>query len=467
MHLHLMHRYPVTRPLCLALVLLIVGCARSSPPRNTAAEQTSLPTDAPEQLADWDASNDYLSLLPEGETKRRFILDCTGCHQFDRQMIGANGHLKSKTRWEEDTRRMLTYAGAFTGFPVISPSHDPAQTAAWLVEHLGDETNAIPIPPRSTHTVEAAPLTVTEYDLPAPDVPHDLVLDAEGNLVITGQITGNMYVLSPETGTFETLAIPVPRANPRALTIDQAGDWWVLLGGPEMIARYRTVDQTWETWPIGMHPHSIVRDDEARIWFNGHFSKNPEQMGYLDPTSDAVKTYDVPSPTMPDGGSTIPYGLRIDPDGILWGTQLVGGRLIRFDPHTETFKLYLLPTPYSGPRRPDIAEDGTVWIPAYAGNALVRFDPQTESFTEYQLPIPDTLPYIVRVDDTRGWVWIASAAADAVFRFFPDEERFDAYHLPTERVLIRHMELDESTGALWLSYANFPPISPKIVRLMP
>ncbi|HEX5963586.1 MAG TPA: hypothetical protein VFY42_07655, partial [Gemmatimonadales bacterium] len=33
----------------------------------------------------------WLSRLPDGETKRKFILDCTGCHQFDEKIARVNG----------------------------------------------------------------------------------------------------------------------------------------------------------------------------------------------------------------------------------------------------------------------------------------------------------------------------------------------------------------------------------------
>lgn len=28
----------------------------------------------------------WLARLPDGETKRKFLLDCTGCHQFDERI---------------------------------------------------------------------------------------------------------------------------------------------------------------------------------------------------------------------------------------------------------------------------------------------------------------------------------------------------------------------------------------------
>ncbi len=434
-----------------AIVVLIGGQAPSADHPSDPTSSASVP------------SSRYLALLPDGEFKRQFILDCTGCHQFDRQQITTGDRLKSEQEWRTRIDQMLGFAGAHTSFPIISPSRDAAVTSRWLVAALGDETAPVPEPDPLPPGDDG--VTFREYDYPNRlDIPHDLEPDPEGRLIITGQLSGSMYTLNPADGTFERTAIPVPQANPRALTIDADGTWWVLLGGPQKIARRDPDDGSWETFDIGMHPHSIVRTADGRIWFNGHFSKNPETMGYLDPATGDVQIFNVPSQPMPDGGSTIPYGLRADADGTLWGTQLVGSNLVKFVPSTGAFTLYPLATSYSGPRRPDVAPDGTIWIPLYAAGKLARFDPDTEQFTEYDLPIKDALPYIVRVDARRGWVWVATAAADALLRFHIAEERFTVHPYPTPRSLVRHMTLDKATGDLWFSYGNFPAVSPKIVK---
>ena len=167
---------------------------------------------------------------------------------------------------------------------------------------------------------------------------------------------------------------------------------------------------------------------------------------------------------MPDGGSTIPYGLRAAPDVSIWMTELVGGRLVKFDPATEEFEIHALPTPYSGPRRLDIAPDGVVWVPEFTTNRLARFDPVTKRFTEYELPVPDALPYVARVASD-GSVWVGTAGADLVSRFDPAQETFVLVPLPTTGSLIRHLDIDPRTGEVWGVTGDFPPRSPRIFRI--
>jgi virginiamycin B lyase len=404
-------------------------------------------------------SAQFLSRLPDGETKRRFILDCTGCHQFDRQALSSAGGpgLKGETEWRERTAQMLSFSGAQSQFPIMSPSRNADSTAAWLVRHLGTLRPAL----APAAAAPAAPaVRITEYDLPAPnDLPHDLIVAPDGNVVITGMMTHRMYVLDPATGAMRTEAIPVPGANPRAVEIAADGTWWVLLGFPRTVAR-RAPDGTWTSWDIGMYPHSIAPAADGRVWVNGHFTKDPELLASLDPATGAVTRHEVPTPPMPDGGSTIPYELRLGPDGAVWVSQLAGGRLVRFEPASGRFQLFGLPAPFSGPRRMEVDRESRVWIPEYARNRLARFDPATERWTEWELPIPDALPYVVRLDEPRGVLWIGTGAADALLRFDLRTERFTVFPLPTAGALVRHLDIDRRTGAVWLAYGASPSRTP-------
>src|SRR5688572_9061154 len=115
-------------------------------------------------------SSDWLARLPDGVEKRAFVLDCTGCHQLSEQYARPGGVWRTEAQWAEAVTRMLGYAGATTGFPVISGDRDPARTAAWLAAHLrGDPPRgdcARPLPPGAT---------ITEFPMPEPgDLPHDV-----------------------------------------------------------------------------------------------------------------------------------------------------------------------------------------------------------------------------------------------------------------------------------------------------
>jgi streptogramin lyase len=430
----------------------------------TAASAQSVTTPTLPDLASASAS-ELLRLLPDGEEKRRFILDCTGCHTFDARVAAPNGRARRAVQWDSATHRMLSYAGARTNFPVISAAREPAATAQWLARWITDSSLAgvVSSPPRGSPKVR-------EYMMPVPqDLPHDVAVDAEGKVVITGMFSHKMYRLDPASGALESFDIPTERANPRAVVIDDRGAWWVLLGGPRRIARRDPALGIWKVHDIGMYPHSIGVDGAGRVWFNGHFTRDPEQVGFLDPASDSITLRDVPPhPALAkvDGGP-IPYELRIAPDGSIWISELGGNRLVRHDPAANTFRTFDMPTAHSGPRRFDFDAAGVLWIPEYAGGKLTRLDPSTGKFTQWDLPVKDAAPYVVRIDRQRGDVWIGTGAADAVFRFDPRTARFTTYELPTRGALVRHLDIDPRSGVVWAAYGASPGVPARVARIEP
>lgn len=406
----------------------------------------------------------FLAQLPDGEAKRRFIVDCGGCHTFDALRARKDGRERTRQEWHDAIALMLSFSGQGSGFPIISGAADAERDAAWLAGALQGAPWPVATAPSPDLTAGARGAVLTEYDVPvAADLPHDVAWDGR-RLLVTGMMTHRMYTLDPVSGTWETVPIPVARANPRAVDVAADGRWLVALGAPRRLAFFDPAGEAWTDVPVGTYPHSIVEDARGRVWFNGHFSSAPEIVGYVDPATREVRTYEIPG----DGGeSTIPYGLRVGPDGTVWGTQLRGNRLVRLDPETGDVRRYTLPTTQSGPRRPDVGVDGVVWIPEFGAGKLARFDPATERFTEVDFPVPDAGPYVARVDRVRGTVWIGTGHSDVVAAYDPGTERFTLYPLPTRGALIRHLDVDEATGAVWVAYGASPGIPGKILRIQP
>jgi streptogramin lyase len=412
------------------------------------------------------SSSEWLALLPDGEEKRRFVLDCTGCHQFDRQTAQVGGRARTREEWRTAIARMLTYAGATTGFPVISAYRDADSTAAWLSTNLPPgRTPAARLVARGA-VVRAG--DVREFMMPeARDLPHDVAVTRTGQVVITGMFTHRLYVLDPGTGRMSEVAIPIERANPRAIDIDDAGNWWLVLGGPNRLARYEPATGQWKTFDVGMYAHSVALGAGGRAYANGHFTRDPELIAAADPASGDVRKFELPRhPTMAAGpGGPIPYEIRAAPNGTIWMSELQGNRLIALDPVTSATSVHEMPAAFSGPRRFDIDARGVLWIPAYATNELVRYDPVTRAFSRFPLPVPDAVPYVARVDDANGMVWIGTSAADAVIRFDIRRQRFAVYELPSTGALIRHLAIDPRTRDVWLAYGASPGIAARVARL--
>ena len=406
------------------------------------------------------SARELLALLPDGPMKRQFIIDCTGCHTFHSGIAYPGGKKRTEQQWREAITRMLGFAGPHSNFRVISVHASADSTARWLAANLPE---TLPAP-----MAKAATADVTEYMFPAPnDLPHDVAVQSDGKIVITGMFTHRMYVLDPASKSFETVDIPVEKANPRAVEIAPDGKWWVVLGNPQTIAIYDPAQKSWRSHEVGMYPHSVALDGQGNAWFNGHFTVNPEQIGRVD-INGTKKTFDVPAhPVMANvAGGPVPYEIRAARDGGIWGSELQGNRIFRFDPKSETFRTFDLPTSHSGPRRLDIDARGNVWVPLYGAGTLAMIDGASGKITELPLPIANTAPYIARVDHTRNAVWIATGAGDVVFRYLPATRKFDTYHLPSTGALVRHIAIDERSGDVWLAYGASPGTMPsRVARL--
>ena len=402
----------------------------------------------------------FLAALPDGDAKRAFIGDCTGCHTLREEIAYVNGAPRTHESWQEATARMLGFAGAHSNFPVISAERDAASTAKWLAESL-PARSAISWRWRRDLEQKAE---IRTFMLPeAKDLPHDLAI-ADNRVIVTGMFTARMYIIDPATGGVTTEGTPEP--NPRAVEIDSQGNWWVVLGGPKKVAR-RSRDGSWQTFDAGFYAHSVAIAPDRGVWVNGHFTHAPELLRRIDPMTGAARNVEVPA--HPDFKTTpVPYEVRAASSGEIWLSELLGNRIVRYDPASNQFKHWPMPARHSAPRRLDVDPNGIVWIPEYAANRLARFDPRTEQFTEYELPLKDSAPYVARWDARRGVVWIGTGAADALFRFDPRAQRFTYYRLSESDLLVRHLVIDGASGDIWLAPGASPGrAAARVIRVRP
>ena len=251
----------------------------------------------------------------------------------------------------------------------------------------------------------------------------------------------------------------------RALSFSPDGMLWVLLGGTESLVRLDPTDGTIATYPVGMYPHSIEIASNGKIWFNDYISAN-ERIGSFDPASGKLDIYDVPSARLgTQEGLPLLYGLQIDANDVLWGTMLAANKIFRYDTKTHAAKLFDMPSPNSGPRRPGMAPDGSLWIPEFNTGHITRFDPRDATFTRVSLGAATLGLYDVAVDPVRGDVWAGSTLASTMIRYKPDAATRDEIPLPTEPAYPRHIAIDSASGDVWTTYSSMPDAVPKIVRI--
>lgn len=408
----------------------------------------------------------WLDLLPDGDMKREFILNCTSCHEIDAARILVDGKPRTVAQWQEAFQMMR----AIDEYNILPPDFDDNTYAAWLAQYLSAERIDTITPVSPANPEALAHIVITEYPLPMEgSLPHDLVVGPDGRIWITAFFYDLIWALDPESGAIETFKIRDDGAEgwgqTRALVFDRQGYLWIILGGTHELVRLDPRSGEFKTYDVGMYAHSLALDSRGRVWINDYFARQ-ERIGVFDPANETVRHINVPSANLSDAeGLPLPYGLQIDSQDRLYSTQLAANTLVLYDIPSGAAKLYQMPASNSGPRRPAIGTDDRLWVPEWNTGHLTSFDPRTETFTRYAIGSSALGAYDAEVDRRTGEVWVTGALAASMLLFDPDRETTLEIPLPTNPAYTRHLAVDPRTGDLWSAYSSLPPAEPLVVRI--
>jgi virginiamycin B lyase len=420
----------------------------------------------PAAHAEVDApSSEWLSLLPEGDMKREFILNCTSCHEIGSPRIMLNELARTDQQWQATFAAMR----ALDQYAIIPADFDAGRYATWLADNLSDErVMQVPAPP-VVDPKTVAELVITEYPLPVKDAsPHDLVVGPNGRIWITGFFSDQIWALDPSSGDIEVFNVdtnPDELDQPRSLKFSQTGELWVVNGGAEKVLRLDVTSAQYQSFDVGMYAHSLDLAANGDAWINDYFSK-PERIARVAALDGEVTVLAVPSAELSEvAGLPLPYGLQIDQKDRLWSTQMTANTLVGYNIASGEASLYQMPMDNSGPRRLGIGPDGALWIPEFNTGHLSRFDPDTAEFERIRLGPSSLGPYDVAVDQRSGVVWVAGALGSRLIRYQPETGEVAHFPLPTQPAYMRHIAIDPLTGDIWSSYSSLPAAQPKVVRL--
>jgi virginiamycin B lyase len=204
---------------------------------------------------------------------------------------------------------------------------------------------------------------ITVYDVEARD-PHTGIFDRDGNLVWTAQGAAMVGKLNPRTG--EIVEVPTQGRNPYGIRMDSQGMLWVAFNGSPMIAKLnpRTMELQYFNMP---DPETRIRrldvDSQDKIWF---VNSALGRIGRLDPVTGNVREWESPS-----GPESHPYALEII-DDIIWYNESNQrpDALVRFDPATETFQSWPIPSGYGIVRNMAVTRDGNLLIHQSSSNRI-------------------------------------------------------------------------------------------------
>ena len=347
-------------------------------------------------------SQTVASALPQGEGESLVREHCSSCHRPE-ILERAQGY-NTISEWRELMATMVALdepradliarylAKHFQSKPELYPTLVPGpvniEIDEWLVPTLGQ---------RSRDPVEGLdgsiwwtgmwaslvgrldPLTgdVREYPLPPSARPHSIVPDNEGFIWYLGNSNGTVGKLNPLTGDIREYDTGL--ADPHTGVFHPNGYFYFTAQRAGAVARLDPASGEVLTVNTCPRPYGIKVGPDGYLYvaFNGE-----NAIGQVDPATLEVNYF-----AIPHEDSRI-RRLDIASDGTIWYVNSSRGKIGHLDPNTGAVREWDSP---SGPKSHPYAIagiDDVVWYneSGQRPDALVRFDPETEAFQSWAIP---------------------------------------------------------------------------------
>jgi virginiamycin B lyase len=419
---------------------------------------------------------EILAALPGTDHEKVLFSQCSNCHTLQRALRFEY----DQTGWAEIIKLMAGRRNVERDFPdsYTFGQQRFVDTLAHYIASIRGPGSSDQIPfelrPRPT-TDESTKLVLTEYDLPRggqfeidmlrgaqPYVwPHDVVVD-DNYAWYTDHFSNALGRVDKRTGEATEIAYPIPpgggrdtnvapgevrAGNPGGgshdLQFDSHGN--LIIGMDGATVRYNPQTEVFDNFLSGNNMFGLGPDDH--IWHTDDGGPLME----VDLTTGAITEHAIPT-------NSGVYDMDTDSQGRtiinIWRNNRIGV----YDPSTDTYKDYEIPTRESGPRRGEIDAQDNLWTTLYYSGQIVRFDPNTGDIREYNLvpgsepyEAPYAAPYSLSVDDENGWVWTNDFNANRLYRIDIESGESIEYFLP-DRYVLRDLTVEEGTErpTVWL-----------------
>jgi virginiamycin B lyase len=259
-----------------------------------------------------------------------------------------------------------------------SRPHDPLATPDGAIWYSGQMANIL-------GRLDPATGAIKEYGIATPTSgPHGLTDDKTGHIWFTANFAGYIGELDPKTGDVKEYPLLDPAArDPHTLLFDNDGVLWFTVQNANMIGRLDPRTGAIKLAVVATpnaRPYGMALSADGQSIFVDLFGTN--KIAGIDRHSMAIKEY-----PLPDSGSR-PRRIAVSGDGFVWYSDYARGRLGRLDPKTGKVAEYASP---GGPQSEPYAIatlNGVVWYveTGVQPNVLVRFDPATEKFQTWAIP---------------------------------------------------------------------------------
>lgn len=195
---------------------------------------------------------------------------------------------------------------------------------------------------------------------------------------------------------------------------------------------------------LGSQPRDIVVDVLGRVWFA---ETGANQIGRFDPSTETFVEYPLPTP----GGQ--PTRLAVDGRGVVWFTDIVANAIGRLDPISEEVRMYSVPTPGSRPSGLVFDRKGYLWFTQESGNQIGRLDPDRGTFEEY--PVFTSSAGLDEIlIDSEGILVFSERAVGKFGRMNPETKEIVEIEIPIQDLTIKQFVLDDG-DQIWFAANSY------------
>lgn len=224
---------------------------------------------------------------------------------------------------------------------------------------------------------------IDEYHTKTPmSGPHGLVMDKDGNIFYTGNFKGYIGKFDTHTHQFTEYKVGTAR-DPHTPLFDRNGMLWFTAQNSNMLGRLDPKTGAFKLAVVPTEhsaPYGMVFDSKGHLWFSEWLA--PHLVTVVNPDTMELKEVTLPNP------GTRPRRIAIDSQDRIWISDYSRGYLGMYD--TRTGKTAEWPSPggpHSQPYGITTLHDIVWYVEGNTRpNALVRFDPRTQKFQTFAIP---------------------------------------------------------------------------------
>jgi virginiamycin B lyase len=287
--------------------------------------------------------------------------------------------------------------------PAGSRPHDVAASADGKVWYTGQRNGTLGL-------LDPASGAIEEIPLGSGSAPHGVIVGPDGAPWVTDGGLNAIVRVDPETREVEVFRLPGADANLNTAVFSLDGTLW-FTGQAGIYGSFDPGTEEMNVYdaPRGRGPYGITVTPDDQVFYA---SLAGSHIARIDQATGEAEVIEPPTPAQ---GARRVWS---DSQGVVWVAEWDAGQVGAYDSTTGSWREWKLPGEAPQAYAVYVDETDRVWLTDFADDgAVVRFDPFTETFESFALPTPGG--NVRQLLGRPGQVWGAQSAADSliVFRY--------------------------------------------------